>query len=202
MTENRLAQYVGAILWSLSVIAGTLVIWDYDVITTGPLGFSVVAIITPFVGSIVGAWLMWIPDHFTNANALERERHRSTCPVCDGKPGFADERAYFDYLDAPVAQRPVADHDLEYVSIEDSPVAFLRQGTHYELRAANTLSGRMRPLCQLRTTQRVILSHDLQWSYLVQAKRRTGADTLEVDLRRGRPISNPGPLRRYLKERR
>ena len=111
-----------------------------------------------------------------------------------------DERAYFEYLGASVSPRRTTRADVEYVSIEGSPVAMLRERTHYVWGGAGVLAGRMQPLCQLRTSQRVILSHDLEWSYLVQAKRRTGVDGLEVEVRRGRPISDSRPLFRLIME--
>ena len=130
---------------------------------------------------------------------IECDESRSFVARMPAAPIFEeDEGGYFEYLGAPVGPRPVAADDLDYVSVEGNHVAFLREHTHYELRTPTVLAGHMRPLCQLRTAQRVILSHDLEWSYRVQAKRRTGVDALEVDLRRGKPISNPEPLYRFL----
>ena len=115
-------------------------------------------------------------------------------------PVFKDERSYFEYVGAPVGPRPVAVDDLEHVALEGKGVALLREHSHYEWGAGNVLAGNMRPLCQLRVAQRVILGHDLKWSYVVQAKQRTGVDSLQVTVRRGRPISSPVPLYRFLTE--
>lgn len=106
-------------------------------------------------------------------------------------PRFGDEREYFDYLGAKVSQ--MATHvtsSLASVVLQGERVLFLSEGDNYQILDKQTVSGAVALMCQLGRGQRIILSHDEQWTYLVEDKELVDAHTVKIRLRRGRPISN------------
>lgn len=142
-------------------------------------------------------WRRVVQDALGGIRA-ECEEDRSFVARMPTAPVFDDEHTYFEYLGAEVLLRPSVPPTLDYVGMEGTSVAFLRERAHYELQERNVLVGRVQPLCQLRHGQRIIVSHDLSWSYLVEGKTMIGADRLSVTVRRGRPITNPEPVRQLL----
>ncbi|HBO3624175.1 hypothetical protein ACEPUM_29390 [Pseudomonas aeruginosa] len=106
-------------------------------------------------------------------------------------PRFGNEREYFDYLGAQVA--PMATHvtsTLTSVVLQGERVLFLSVGDNYQILDEQTISGAVASLCQLARGQRIILSHDEQWTHLVEGKELVDAHTVRIRLRRARPISN------------
>ncbi|CAI0965757.1 hypothetical protein [Serratia quinivorans] len=106
-------------------------------------------------------------------------------------PGFADEREYFDYLGAQVTPMATSvTSALSSVNLYGERVLFLSLNEHYRAIDDHTIAGAVASLCQLARGQRIILSHDEQWTYLVQDKELIDAQIVKIRLRRARPISN------------
>jgi hypothetical protein len=114
-------------------------------------------------------------------------------------PIFGDERQYFDYLGAKVATANTAQGtSLPQAPFEGGLVVVLTEGTHYERRSDLLIVGQLALLCSLGRGQRLVLSHDLEWSYIVLDKTRIGSNELGITIRRGRPISNSERFRPFL----
>jgi hypothetical protein len=116
-------------------------------------------------------------------------------------PEFADdEQAYFDYLGAAVPSMTAATPDVPVIhtTLGGGSVAILTQAAHYIVPEPLRIRGEVRNLCKLAKGQRVILSHDLAWSYIVEEKVRSNATDITVRLRQARPITNPQPIQALL----
>lgn len=103
-----------------------------------------------------------------------------------------NELDYFAYLGAEV-------HEIKLPSTNSMPsshiidggnVALLKQGIHYIMPDNLVIEGSIAQLCQLSKGQRLILSHDTQFSYIVENKIRIDPYRINIKLRRGRPITN------------
>jgi hypothetical protein len=111
-------------------------------------------------------------------------------------PTFADEQEYFLYLGAPVPTLAgVAAADApRLLDLAGDKVLFLKIGKHVERGAQAgselTVRGRSWVLCQVARGQRVILSSDTRWSFLVLGKSLINSETVELTLRKARPITN------------
>ncbi|MBB5060763.1 hypothetical protein HDF16_005499 [Granulicella aggregans] len=111
-------------------------------------------------------------------------------------PTFTDEQAYFQYLGAtvPTLAGVAAASAPQILDLAGDKVLLLKIGEHVERgeQAGNQVSvrGRLWVLCQVARGQRVILSTDTRWSYLVLTKDLINSDTVEVSLRKARPITN------------
>jgi hypothetical protein len=146
---------------------------------------------------ILPEWRQLVQDALGGADG-ECEDNRSFVARMPAAPSCDDERDYFQYLGGEVAPRPTIPAALDFVRMEGASVAILRETVHYKVQEASVLVGGMQPLCQLRRGQRIIVSHDLAWSYLVQAKKRLDANTVSVTIRRARPITNSDTIRHFL----
>jgi len=143
----------------------------------------------------------WLPllDSVVGRNAISHDcdddsRFVARMPQA---PDFSgDEQGYFDYLGARVdpVPAPTGEDQVPFATLSGGAVAVLSQGVHYALVEANSIAGSIQHLCALALRQRVILSHDLDWSYVVDNKARTGPDELLVTIRRGRPITDTGSI--------
>ena len=111
-------------------------------------------------------------------------------------PDFAgDESSYFGYLGAEVESKPsLTNSPLAVVKFQGENVALLVEKDDYTRLDSRSIMGRLDKLCRLARGQRVILSHDQHWSYIVQQKSRSGTDAIAVFLRRGKPITNIQPI--------
>lgn len=106
-------------------------------------------------------------------------------------PRFADEREYFDYLGAPVmTMATVATPTFASVVLQGESVLFLSVGDDYQILDELMIRGAVVKLCQLARGQRIILSHDEQWTFMVESKELLDSYTVKIRLRRARPISN------------
>lgn len=106
-------------------------------------------------------------------------------------PNFHDEVDYFDYLGAPVTlMSAYVASSLASVVMQGERVFLLSEGENYRLLDELTITGPVASLCQLARGQRIILSHDERWTYLVEAKELVNANVVRIRLRRARPISN------------
>jgi hypothetical protein len=119
-------------------------------------------------------------------------------------PTFDNEQSYFDYLGAPVSSLLAVSKAAapKTVNLAGDTVFVLKQGEHFEPVATDVLQrsirGKTYVLCSIARNHRVILSSDKMWTYLVTAKAATGADTVQLSLRRARPISNIDPIETLL----
>jgi hypothetical protein len=115
-------------------------------------------------------------------------------------PSFTDEQKYFDYLGASVPAPSVADGSAlpQAITLAGDTVFILKAGEHFEQMSASTLERRVkgdtRILCRVARNHRVILSTDRKWTYLVDGKNLIGSNTVELLLRRARPITNMEPI--------
>ncbi|MGS1005426.1 hypothetical protein [Burkholderia glumae] len=114
-------------------------------------------------------------------------------------PVFDNENEYFDYLGAPVA--PMKSNiaaPLASLVLQGERVFFLSEGSEYCVLDGIDIAGPVAYLCQLGRGQRIILSHDERWTYLVEEKHLLDAKVVRIYLRRARPISNIGAIRKLI----
>jgi hypothetical protein len=115
-------------------------------------------------------------------------------------PSFTDEQRYFDYLGAPVPglATTTAAAVPQTLTLAGDTVFVLKEHEHFEPVSASTLERRVKGktfiLCRVARNHRVILSTDLNWTYLVVGKDLVGPDTVQLSLRRARPITNMQPI--------
>lgn len=112
-------------------------------------------------------------------------------------PDFGwDEQAYFEYLGAEIKPMSVvtATEEITYAPTATGRVAILEDRVQYQVHDAKKIVGSIQTLCQLAVGQRVILSHDLGWSYVVEQKVREGPDDLMLMVRKARPITRTDPI--------
>ncbi len=111
-------------------------------------------------------------------------------------PDFADEVEYFEYLGAAVTSlRAHVSPTLSTAELKGERVFLLSKGAHYERLDETHISGAIEYLCQLTGGQRLILSDDERWTYLLEQKSLIDANNVKLRLRRARPISNIALLR-------
>ena len=111
-------------------------------------------------------------------------------------PILRDENAYFEYLGARVTpMSATVDSSLSAVDLQGERVFMLSIGRHYELQSDTVITGPVATLCQLARGQRIILSHDERWTYLVEAKDLVDANHVSIRVRRARPITNIDVIR-------
>ncbi len=119
-------------------------------------------------------------------------------------PRHVDEQAYFDYLGAEVPQlSSIAEAPSpRAIDLAGDTVFILNENVHYTTidELAMKIQGLASTLCTLGRNQRVILSADLVWTYLVVGKELVGPDRVQLTLRRARPITNPDPIQQLLGE--
>ncbi len=115
-------------------------------------------------------------------------------------PGFDDEQAYFDYLGAAVPNLTAAGASTgpQAITLSGDTVFILKSGEHFEsvsvAERERIVQGNTLTLCRIARNHRVILSTDLNWTYLVTGKDLTGPNTVKLSLRRARPITNMEPI--------
>jgi hypothetical protein len=110
-----------------------------------------------------------------------------------------DEEGYFEYLGAAVPSLgDAAAAHVGTVTLEGDSVPVLQLGRHYQQVSAAAIQGPVAVLCRLMEGQRLILSHDLSRSFIVQAKELTDNGQVLVSVRRARPITSVGPIRELL----
>ena len=115
-------------------------------------------------------------------------------------PVFTQEQAYFDYLGAVVPSLTVAGTASapEAVAVAGDTVFLLKSGEHFESvfvgDRERTVKGNTHTLCRVARSHRVILSTDLNWTYLVVGKDLVGPSAVRLSLRRARPITNIEPI--------
>lgn len=106
-------------------------------------------------------------------------------------PSFRSESEYFEYLGAPVtAFSANVGSELERVVVQGEQVYFLSEKVNYFVESELFISGPVASLCQLARGERIILSHDERWTYLVEGKYLIDVNIVRIHLRRARPISN------------
>jgi hypothetical protein len=108
-------------------------------------------------------------------------------------PDFGrDELAYFEYMGAEVPSMPLPSSNpaIYFATIGGSKVAVLKDGVDYTLREGGLIAGGMDTLCKVARGQRVILSHNLNFSYKVEDKIRTGPNEVVIKVRRALPITD------------
>lgn len=115
-------------------------------------------------------------------------------------PTFTEEQAYFDYLGAAVPSLLAAGATAtpKAVVLAGNTVFALRSGEHFESVSVDDqqriVRGDTLTLCRIARNHRVILSTDLNWTYLVVRKDLVGPNAVRLSLRRARPIINMEPL--------
>lgn len=121
-------------------------------------------------------------------------------------PSFTDEQAYFDYLGAavPSYETTVALAGPQSVKLGEDTVFVLRANDHFQDISISglqrTVEGNSLMLCRIALSHRVILSTDLQWTYLVRAKNLVGSNTVRLILQRAKPITDAGPILALLED--
>jgi hypothetical protein len=115
-------------------------------------------------------------------------------------PAFTDEQAYFDYFGAAVPSLTAAGAAAapQAVTLAGDTVFILKSGEHFEsvsvAERERSVQGKTLTLCRIARNHRVILSTDLNWTYLVIGKDLVGPSTVRLSLRRARPITNVEPI--------
>lgn len=111
-------------------------------------------------------------------------------------PILTSEQEYFDYLGASVAPMVApGTTSLSTVQLQGERVFILEEGAHYVRDMETTIVGPIIRLCQLAKGQRIILSHDERWTFLVELKELVDATKVRIHLRRARPITNINVIR-------
>ena len=110
-------------------------------------------------------------------------------------PDFGSEADYFDYMGATVSAFAAgAALGIETIELQGELVWLLEEGIHF-VRSEGGIVGSVQTLCQLAVGQRVLLSSDERWSYLVIGKHLVTHDEVFVGLRQARPISSMAVVR-------
>jgi hypothetical protein len=106
-------------------------------------------------------------------------------------PVLSSEQEYFDYLGASVAPMVApGTTSLSTVQLQGERVFILTEGAHYTRDEGISIVGPVTMLCQLAKGQRIIVSHDERWTFLVELKELIDATRVRIHLRRARPITN------------
>lgn len=119
-------------------------------------------------------------------------------------PTFHDEQSYFDYLGGPVLSLSTTTTTVapQTITLAGDSVFVLKLNEHFEPVSTNvlnrTIRGKTYILCRIARNHRVILSSDKMWTYLVSGKDAVGSDTVQLSLRRARPITNVDPIETLL----
>lgn len=118
-------------------------------------------------------------------------------------PPFGTEEDYFRYLGAPVPDMGKARLDVEkslpQVLFGQENVSVLTENVHYSTNGLS-ISGDVATLCRVSRGQRLILSHDLEWTYKVKDKQRVEGGSVAVEITRSKPISNPETILPHILE--
>lgn len=118
-------------------------------------------------------------------------------------PRFETEQAYFEYLGAEVPDMATARSSVEerlpQILFGQESVSVLTESVHYTL-GTNSIVGEVATLCRISRGQRLILSHDADWTYKVRDKQRTSSGQIDVKLARSKPISNPAIILPFFEE--
>jgi hypothetical protein len=109
-------------------------------------------------------------------------------PSC---PMFANEADFFNFIGAKTLTYDES-HNQTLIAIEfnGEQVHYLIEKEHYTKVNPNKIIGQQNTLCQLSKGQRIILSSNEKWTYFVLNKTVRDHLSVEVTIRRGRPISN------------
>jgi len=107
-------------------------------------------------------------------------------------PNPVDEEAYFGYVGAPVTPLADAQEQAELaaaptVEYAGEAVFLLSEGQHYTRRDDRHIVGPVHALCVLAEERRVILSADLDRTYMIEHKELAGNE-VHITLRPARPI--------------
>jgi hypothetical protein len=113
-------------------------------------------------------------------------------------PNFDSELDYFGYLGAAVPPWSQQPRPLAAIELQGDVVFVLKQNTDYQLADAHSVRGAAAIFCQLARGQRVVLSHDQKWTYIVQEKSALPSNEIMLTVHRGRPISNFMPIAKLL----
>ncbi len=115
-------------------------------------------------------------------------------------PVFTEEQAYFDYLGAAVPSLASAGavKAPESIAVAGDTVFMLKSGEHFESifegDRERVVEGNTLTLCRVARSHRLILSTDLNWTYLVVGKDLVGPTAVRLSLRRARPITDMEPI--------
>ncbi len=118
-------------------------------------------------------------------------------------PAFTDEQSYFDYLGEAVPSLSTTGTTAppEVVTLAGDTVFVLEVGKHLKSVSADgwerVVDGSTLLLCQVARNHRVILSTDVNWTYLVVRKDLVGPNSVRLLLRRARPIINMEPIEMF-----
>lgn len=115
-------------------------------------------------------------------------------------PVFGDEADYFDYMGSGVPPMPPRHVPPRAVVLDGQTVVLLRVGPGWRREGTSAIVGDAAILCALAREQRVIMSDDLHFTYLVEDKERRVDGQILVRLRRARPISDAQVIRGLLEE--
>ncbi|TFC87152.1 hypothetical protein E3T24_05680 [Cryobacterium sp. TmT2-59] len=115
-------------------------------------------------------------------------------------PLINDEQDYFAYLGAGVpdldTSRAIIEEALPQVLFGQENVNVLTEGVHYSV-SSDSIFGEVSTLCRVARGQRLILSHDLGWTYKVKDKRRVAGGRVAIDLVRSKEIVNSQSLQAH-----
>jgi hypothetical protein len=81
------------------------------------------------------------------------------------------------------------------VQIQGERVFILTEGAHYSRDGGSAIVGPVTMLCQLAKGQRIIVSHDERWTFIVEIKELVDASRVRIHLRQARPITNINIIR-------
>ncbi len=107
-----------------------------------------------------------------------------------------DEEEYFHYVGSLVPN--IADTTNSgslQTPIRELPfgagtVSVLDPTAHYRVSSQTSISGPLTVLCRLSRGQRLVLLHDLAWTYIIEDKQRAATGDIVITVRRARPITD------------
>lgn len=117
---------------------------------------------------------------------------------------FDTEQEYFDYMGAavPTLAATTAQAAPQSVTLAGDTVLVLKDNEHFRQISAGAqgrvVEGTASVLCRVARRNRIILSTDMQWTYLVIEKNLVGTNTVQLSLRRALPITNREPIQQLL----
>ncbi|MHC2993874.1 hypothetical protein OB13_20680, partial [Pontibacter sp. HJ8] len=144
------------------------------------------ALVTDSMGGVIGN-----PECEEDSSFLER---------MPSAPAFVDEKEYFKFLAAPLSLEPKFSESSTSTPFKFGEYLILKEGIHYTYIDGLTIKGTINTLCRVAVQQRVILNHNVSYTYIVLGKRRSSDGQIIVDLRSARPITNKEALKPYLED--
>jgi hypothetical protein len=146
--------------------------------------------------SLIGEWLPIVSEGL-GGETMPSECNGTFLSRLPSAPGFSTEEQYFAYIGAEVPPSNSLP-GVKTVELGSDIVAVLQIGVHCS-RTSSGIQGPAAVCCGLSEGQRVIVTDDFNWTWIVEGKSLGSAPgTVSVRLRRARPIVDASPVLKLL----